>query len=234
MKISILTIFPEYVTKCLDYSIIGKALENDLIEIDVINIRDYATDKHKMTDDSPYGGGAGMVMKPEPIFNAFDNIEENFHSILMTPQGEKLNQDKVINLSKNNHIAILCGHYEGVDQRVRDCLVDEEISIGDYVLTGGELPAIILIDAISRYIPGVLGNMDSLNEESFVDGLLEYPHYTRPRSYKGMDVPEVLLSGNHQKIADWRKAKSLKKTKEVRNDLLKNKSSEKRWHNGFD
>lgn len=228
MKISILTIFPEYVTKCLDYSIIGKALENDLIEIDVINIRDYATDKHKMTDDSPYGGGAGMVMKPEPIFNAFDNIEENFHSILMTPQGEKLNQDKVINLSKNNHIAILCGHYEGVDQRVRDCLVDEEISIGDYVLTGGELPAIILIDAISRYIPGVLGNMDSLNEESFVDGLLEYPHYTRPRSYKGMDVPEVLLSGNHQKIADWRKAKSLKKTKEVRNDLLKNKSSEKR------
>ncbi|MFP4456277.1 MAG: tRNA (guanosine(37)-N1)-methyltransferase TrmD [Clostridia bacterium] len=229
MKISILTIFPEYVISCLDYSIIGKAINNNLVEVDVINIRDYALDKHKMTDDSPYGGGAGMIMKPEPIFNAFDDIEPDFHSILMTPQGKRLNQEKVISLSEHNHIVILCGHYEGIDQRVRDKLIDEEISIGDYVLTGGELPAIILVDAISRYIPGVLGNEESLIEESFVNDLLEYPHYTRPRSYRGMEVPEVLLSGNHQLIAKWRKEKSINKTKEVRKDLLeKNKNSEKR------
>jgi tRNA (guanine37-N1)-methyltransferase len=229
MRITILTIFPEYIQECLNYSIIGRAIENELIDINVVNIRDYAFDKHKMTDDSPYGGGAGMVMKPEPIFNAFDSIQGEFHSIFMTPQGNKLDQDKVVELSEYKELVILCGHYEGVDQRVRDSLIDEEISIGDFILTGGELPALVLIDAISRYIPGVLGNEDSLLEESFKDGLLEYPQYTRPRVYREMEVPDVLLSGNHQEIAKWRKEKSLEKTEKVRDDLLiNNDNSEKR------
>ncbi len=222
MKITILTIFPDFVESSLNYSILGKARENNLIDVEVVNIRDFTRDKHKVTDDSPYGGGPGMVMKPEPIFNSFESLSGDYYSILATPQGNLLKQDKVIELSKKKHLVILSGHYEGVDQRVRDKLIDEEISIGDYVLTGGELPALVLIDAISRYIPGVLGNQESLEEESFSKGLLEYPQYTRPREYKGLEVPEVLLSGNHQRIADWRKEQSIKKTKQVRPDLLKN------------
>lgn len=228
MKITILTIFPEYVESCLNYSIIGKAIANGLININIINIRDYAVDKHRTTDDSPYGGGAGMVMKPEPIFNAFDSIKDKGYSVMMTPQGKTLNQKKVIELSKIKHLTILCGHYEGIDQRVRDVLIDEEISIGDYILTGGELPAVIMVDAISRYIPGVLGNEESLLEETFSENLLEYPHYTRPSNYRGLQVPEVLLSGNHQNIAKWRKEQSLKKTKEVRNDLLQKYTDSKK------
>ena len=229
MSITILTIFPEYVQSCLSYSIIGRAIENNLIEINVINIRDFALDKHKMTDDSPYGGGAGMVMKPEPIFNAFDSISGEYHSILMTPQGKRLDQDKVIELSDHKNLVLLCGHYEGVDQRVRDELIDEELSIGDYILTGGELPALVLVDAISRYIPEVLGNKESLLEESFTDDMLEYPNYTRPSIYRGLEVPKVLLSGNHQEIAKWRRQKSLEKTKRVRQDLINNnENSEKR------
>ena len=226
MKVTILTIFPEFVESILNYSIVGKAIEKELLEVKILNIRDFALDKHKMTDDTPYGGGPGMVMKPEPIFNAFESLNGDYHSIMMTPQGSVLNHDKVINLSGEEHIVILCGHYEGVDQRVRDNLISEEISIGDYVLTGGELPALILVDAISRYIPGVLGNVESLEEESFSSNLLEYPQYTRPRIYQGYEVPEILLSGNHQKIAKWRHEQSVKKTKQVRPDLLTNNTIE--------
>ena len=220
MKFDVLTLFPE-MFEILNQSIIGKAIEKDLIDIHLINIRDFSKDKHKKVDDTPYGGGAGMVMKPDVVYDAYQSIKDrNAKVIYMSPQGKPLNQDKVEELSKENHLIILCGHYEGIDQRVLDKIVDEEISIGDYVLTGGEIPAMVLIDSVSRYVEGVLKE-DSIKEESFSNGLLEYPQYTRPEVFEGMKVPEILLSGHHENIEKWRKEKSLEITKKKRPDILK-------------
>ena len=220
MKFDVLTLFPE-MFEILNQSIIGKAIEKNLIDIHLINIRDFSKDKHKKVDDTPYGGGAGMVMKPDVVYDAYQSIKDkNAKVIYMSPQGKPLNQKKVEELSKENHLIILCGHYEGIDQRVLDKIVDEEISIGDYVLTGGEIPAIVLIDSVSRYVEGVLKE-ESIKEESFSNGLLEYPQYTRPETFKGMKVPEVLLSGHHENIEKWRKEKSLEMTKKKRPDILK-------------
>ncbi len=220
MKFDVLTLFPE-MFEILNQSIIGKAIEKELININLINIRDFSKDKHKKVDDTPYGGGAGMVMKPDVVYDAYQSIKDkNAKVIYMSPQGKPLNQKKVEELSKENHLIILCGHYEGIDQRVLDKIVDEEISIGDYVLTGGEIPAIVLIDSVSRYVEGVLKE-ESIKEESFSNGLLEYPQYTRPEVFEGMKVPEVLLSGHHENIEKWRKEKSLEMTKKKRPDILK-------------
>ena len=220
MKFDVLTLFPE-MFEILNQSIIGKAIEKELININLINIRDFSKDKHKKVDDTPYGGGAGMVMKPDVVYDAYQSIKDrNAKVIYMSPQGNPLNQKKVEELSKENHLIILCGHYEGIDQRVLDKIVDEEISIGDYVLTGGEIPAIVLIDSVSRYVEGVLKE-ESIKEESFSNGLLEYPQYTRPEVFEGMKVPEVLLSGHHENIEKWRKEKSLEMTKKKRPDILK-------------
>ena len=220
MKFDVLTLFPE-MFELLNQSIIGKAIEKDLIDIKLINIRDFSKDKHKKVDDTPYGGGAGMIMKPDVVYDAYQSVkDENAKVIYMSPQGKPLNQKKVEELSKENHLIILCGHYEGIDQRVLDKIVDEEISIGDYVLTGGEIPAMVLIDSVSRYVKGVLKE-DSVKEESFSNGLLEYPQYTRPEIFEGMKVPEVLLSGHHENIEKWRKEKSLEITRKKRPDILK-------------
>ncbi len=219
MKFDVLTLFPEMFDS-LKQSIIGKALEKKLIQINLINIRDFSKDKHKKVDDTPYGGGAGMVIMPDVVYDAYKSINaEDAKVIYMSPQGKKMNQKKVEELSNQEHLIILCGHYEGIDQRVLDKIVDEEISIGDYVLTGGEIPAMVLIDSISRYVKGVL-KQDSIKEESFSNGFLEYPQYTRPEIFEGEKVPEVLLSGNHQNIKKWRQEKSLEITKIKRPDLL--------------
>ena len=219
MKFDVLTLFPE-MFDILKQSIIGKAQEKKLIDINLVNIRDFSTDKHKKVDDTPYGGGAGMVMMPDVVYRAYQSVKtENAKVIYMSPQGKTLNQKKVEDLAKQEHLIILCGHYEGIDQRVLDKIVDEEISIGDYVLTGGEIPAMVLIDSVSRYIEGVLKE-DSIKEESFSNGLLEYPQYTRPEIFEGEKVPEILLSGHHEKINEWRKQKSLEITKQKRPDLL--------------
>ena len=219
MKFDVLTLFPE-MFEILHQSIIGKAIEKDLIHIQITNIRDFSKDKHKKVDDTPYGGGAGMIMKPDVVYDAYKSVkDEHAKVIYMSPQGEKLNQKKVEELAKESHLIILCGHYEGIDQRVLDKIVDEEISIGDYVLTGGEIPAMVLIDSVSRYVEGVLKE-DSIKEESFSNGLLEYPQYTRPEVFEGMKVPEVLLSGHHENIEKWRKEKSLEITKKKRPELL--------------
>ena len=221
MKFDVLTLFPE-MFEILKSSVIGKAIEKDLIDINLINIRDFSNDKHKKVDDTPYGGGAGMVMKPDVVYSAYDSVKDkNAKVIYMSPQGKKLNQKKVEELSKENHLIILCGHYEGIDQRVLDKIVDEEISIGDYVLTGGEIPAMVLIDSVSRYIDGVISN-ESVSEESFSNGLLEYPQYTRPEIFMGEKVPDVLLSGHHENINKWRRQESLKNTLKKRPELLDN------------
>lgn len=208
-------------------SILKRARKKDIIDIKTINIRDFTEDKHHTADDTPYGGGAGMVMIAGPIYRAWKNAQEersrNSKTILMSPQGERLNQKMVNELSREAGLTIICGHYEGIDERIRDSIVDQEISIGDYVLTGGELPAMILVDSISRLINGVLGDADSCKRDSFYNGLLEHPHYTRPREFRGLKVPDVLLSGNHQKIERWRKKESLKRTYERRKDLLEAK-----------
>ena len=220
MQFDVLTLFPEMFSS-LNESIIGRAKKNKQIDINLVNIRDFSKNKHNKVDDTPYGGGAGMVMMPDVVYRAYNSLEnkENAKVIYMSPQGKKLNHEKVKELSKENHLIILCGHYEGIDQRVLDKIVDEEISIGDYVLTGGELPAMVLIDSVSRYVEGVL-NKESIKEESFVQNLLEYPQYTRPEVFEGEKVPEVLLSGNHKEIDKWRKEKSLEITKKKRPDLL--------------
>ncbi len=221
MKFDVLTLFPE-MFEILKSSVIGKAIEKDLIDINLINIRDFSNDKHKKVDDTPYGGGAGMVMKPDVVYSAYDSVKDkNAKVIYMSPQGKKLNQKKVEELSKENHLIILCGHYEGIDQRVLDKIVDEEISIGDYVLTGGEIPAMVLIDSVSRYIDGVISN-ESVSEESFSNGLLEYPQYTRPEVFMGEKVPDVLISGHHENINKWRRQESLKNTLKKRPELLDN------------
>ena len=220
MQFDVLTLFPE-MFEPLNESIIGRAKEKGLININLINIRDFSKNKHKKVDDTPYGGGAGMVMMPDVVYDAYKSLNtEDAKVVYMSPQGKVLNQKKVEELSKEKHLILLCGHYEGIDQRVLDKIVDEEISIGDYVLTGGELPAMVLIDSVSRYVEGVL-KQGSTAEESFSMGLLEYPQYTRPEIFKGNKVPEVLLSGNHQKIEEWRKQKSIEITRKKRPDLLK-------------
>ena len=220
MKFDVLTLFPE-MFECLQESIIGRAMEKDLIQINLINIRDFSKDKHKKVDDTPYGGGAGMVIRPDVVYDAYQSIQDKKAKVIyLSPQGQVLNQNKVKELSTEEHLILLCGHYEGIDQRVLDEIVDEEISIGDYVLTGGELPAMVLIDSVSRYVNGVL-NEDSTKEESFSNKLLEYPQYTRPEEFRGKKVPEVLISGHHKNIKEWREEKSLEVTKNKRPDLLK-------------
>ena len=221
MKFDVLTLFPE-MFEPMKHSIIERASEKDLIDINLINIRDFSKDKHKHVDDTPYGGGAGMLIRPDVVYDAYISVsEENAKVIYMSPKGKVLNQNMVKELSKESHLIILCGHYEGIDQRVLDEIVDEEISIGDYVLTGGELPAMVLIDSVSRYVDGVLSNSSTV-EESFSgeDKLLEYPEYTRPAEFHGMKVPEVLTSGNHQEIARWRREQSLITTYKKRPELL--------------
>ena len=230
MQFDVLTLFPE-MFDILNESIIGRAKEKGLINVNLINIRDFSKNKHKKVDDTPYGGGAGMVIQPDVVFDAYKSVIKNNDKsgldekskrtkvIYMSPQGKKLDQQKVEELSKQEHLILLCGHYEGIDQRVLDTIVDEEISIGDYVLTGGELPAMVLIDSVSRYVEGVLKD-DSTTEESFSQGLLEYPQYTRPEIFEEQQVPEVLRSGNHQMIDKWRREQSLKRTLEKRPDLL--------------
>lgn len=221
MKFDVLTLFPE-MFEPMKHSIIERASEKDLIDINLINIRDFSKDKHKHVDDTPYGGGAGMLIRPDVVYDAYSSVsEENAKVIYMSPKGKVLNQNMVKELSKESHLIILCGHYEGIDQRVLDEIVDEEISIGDYVLTGGELPAMVLIDSVSRYVDGVLSNSSTV-EESFSgeDKLLEYPEYTRPSEFHGMKVPEVLTSGNHQEIAIWRREQSLITTYKKRPELL--------------
>ncbi len=225
MRIDVLTLFPEMFEGVLGSSILGKARDKNILDIRIYNIRDFAKNKHKQTDDYPYGGGAGMVMTPQPLFDAFKHIlgdekEEDCRVIYMSPQGKTLNQDLAKEYASLSRIVILCGHYEGVDQRVIDRFVDEEISIGDYILTGGELPAMVFIDCVSRLIPGVLGSPLSAEDESFSNGLLEYPQYTRPQEYEGYKVPEVLLSGHHKKIEQWRMKESLRATLIKRPDLL--------------
>ncbi len=208
----------------LNCSLLKKAQEKNLISVFLHNIRDWAQDKHRMTDDAPYGGGCGMVMKVEPIEKALASIkipQLDPMVVLMTPQGEKLNQKMAAELSRKNQIVVICGRYEGIDERIRENLVDREISIGDYILTGGELAAMVLIDVVSRFIPDVLGNPESAASESFSENLLEYPQYTRPAQYKNWAVPEILLSGNHAQIEQWRRHESLKKTYRRRPDLLK-------------
>ena len=220
MKFDVLTLFPE-MFEPLKMSIIGKAIEKKIIDINLVNIRDFSKDKHKKVDDTPYGGGAGMVIRPDVVYDAYKSVKsENAKVIYMSPQGNKLDQKKVEELSKEKHLIILCGHYEGIDQRVLDKIVDEEISIGDYVVTGGELPAMILIDSVSRYTEGVISS-ESRKEESFSNRLLEYPQYTRPEIFEGVKVPEILVSGHHANIEKWRKQKSIENTSKKRPDILK-------------
>lgn len=220
MKIDILTLFPEFFAPFLSTSIIGRALEAGTVEIQPTNIRDYAYDRHKRVDDYCYGGGPGMLMKPEPLARAIDDVKaEDSVVIFLSPKGEPFTQRIAAELSEAAHLILICGHYEGIDQRVIDSRVDREISIGDYVLTGGEIPAMVVSDAVIRLLPGVLGE-GSAEDESMQSGLLEYPQYTRPRIFEGMEVPEVLLSGNHQRIEDWRKEQSLLETKKKRRDLF--------------
>lgn len=225
MKIDVLTLFPEFINSIREYSIIKRAIEEERISLSSLNIRDFSKNKHKKVDDYSYGGGPGMLMTPQPIADSIKHVKKsNSHLIYLSPRGSKLNQEKVKELSNLNHLIILCGHYEGIDQRIIDKYVDEEISVGDYILTGGELPAMVLIDSVSRMLPGVLGNEISSEIESFTDDLLEYDQYTRPEEFEGMQVPEVLLSGNHKLIEEFRKNSSLENTKRKRPDLLKNKS----------
>ena len=221
MKIEVLSLFPRMFEVPLGESIIGRAKNNNIIDIDVLDIREFSDNKHKKVDDYPYGGGAGMVMQAQPLFKALESINAKESRIIhMSPRGKTLDQSLSMDLSKENKIVIICGHYEGIDQRVIDYWVHDEISIGDYVLTGGELPAMVLIDSLVRLIPGVLSQEESFTEESFFSGLLEYPHYTRPREYRGMKVPDILLSGDHKKIEQWRKQEALKITKDIRPDLF--------------
>ena len=225
LTIDLLTLFPGMARGYLDESIIGRALKNGLLSVRVRNIRDWAEGKHKVTDDRPFGGGAGMVMKPEPLFAAIESLRRaDSQVIYLAPDGEKLTPSLAEALSRSSHLILLSGHYEGIDQRVRDCLVDREISIGDYVLTNGTVAACVVIDALARYLPGVLGEEKSLTQDSFTGRLLAFPQFTRPAEFRGMRVPEVLLSGNHAEIAAWRLAQRRKKTEIRRPDIYHNPS----------
>jgi tRNA (guanine37-N1)-methyltransferase len=217
----ILTLFPKLCAGTFTESILKKAQENRLIQVRCLNIRDWATDKHHVTDEPPYGGGPGMVMKPEPIFAAVESIRtERSHVILMTPAGRQFTQEVAAELSRKVHLIFVCGHYEGIDHRVGEYLVNDELSIGDYVLSNGAIAAAVVVDAVARLIPGVLGDGDSAREESFSSGTLEYPQYTRPQEFRGWKVPEILLSGNHRAIREWREHQAHKKTQDRRPDLL--------------
>lgn len=232
MRVDIVSLFPEMFDGPFGHSIIKRAQEAGLLSIGVTNPRDFAYDKHKIVDDYPFGGGAGMVMKPDPLFRAVAHVKEatpveNRRVVLMCPGGAQLTQDKVRELAEYEQLILVCGHYEGVDERVRMHLVDEVVSIGDYVLTGGELPAMVLTDAVARMLPGVLGSSSSAPHDSFYDGLLEHPQYTRPREFEGLEVPEVLVSGDHAKIDRWRRKQSLKNTLERRPDLLEGREFSK-------
>jgi len=223
MIFDILTIFPEIFRSPLSESLLKKALDRGLIQVRTWNLRDFTADRHRTTDDYPYGGGAGMVMKAEPIYRAVEEIKSQnpeARSVLLTPQGERFHQGLAKELSGQKHWILICGRYEGLDERVRLGLVDREISIGDYILNGGEVPALVFMEVLSRYVPGFLGSDQSMEEESFSDGLLEYPQYTRPPVFRGMEVPEVLRSGNHAEIKRWRRRESLKRTYRRRPDLL--------------
>jgi len=227
MRIDILTLFPQMFEAPFRFGIFQRAIDNELVDIKVHNIRDFTHDKHHTVDDSPYGGGAGMVMQPGPIFEAVEAIREsvpgeenNFSVILLTPQGRPFSQQIALELSLRRHLVFICGHYEGVDERVSEHLATDEISIGDYVLTGGEVPALVVVDAVLRLLPGVLGSDDSPLDDSHAGGLLEYPQYTRPADFRGWTVPEVLLSGNHAQIARWRREQVIRRTLERRPDLL--------------
>ena len=220
MKIDVLTLFPDMFVSPMSESILKIAQENDLLKVDVHNIRDFAEGRHQVTDFAPYGGGAGLVMKPEPIVKAVETFHDGHHCILMTPRGTPLTQKRVCELAAMPSLMIIFGRYEGVDERVIELVVDVEISVGDFVLSGGEIPAMALIDAVTRHIPGVLGNEDSIEDESFSDTLLEYPHYTRPAEFRGLSVPDILLSGNHEAVDAWRKKKALEKTSKVRPELV--------------
>jgi len=235
VKIDVLTIFPEYFDSIFEFGIIRRAKLAGIVEIKVHDIREYATDKHRMVDDRPFGGGDGMVLKPEPIFAAIENLvgtsergsyPEGTRVALLTPQGKPLKQTVAADLAQTKHLVLICGRYEGVDERVSDALVTDEISIGDYVLSGGEPGAAVVVDAIVRLLPGALGSDTSAENDSFSDGLLDCPHYTRPATFRGMSVPEVLLNGNHAEIEKWRRDKALEKTKAVRKDLLTGENGE--------
>ena len=221
MKIDVLTLFPEMFAGPLDFSMVKRARESGILSLRVINLRDYTHDRHKTVDDKPFGGGPGMLLKPEPIFEAVENLaDEKTRVVMLTPVGRKFNQQMARELSQQEHLLFLCGAYEGFDERVRT-LTQDEISIGDYVLTNGALPAMVVIDSITRLLPGVLGDEQSSQDESFSQETLEYPHYTRPAEFRGMKVPEVLLSGNHAEIEKWRREQAKTRTKERRPDLLK-------------
>ena len=223
MRFDILTLFPDMFKAILDESIIGRAQDKGAIEINTINIRDYSKNKHKKADDYPYGGGNGLVMSAQPIYDAYISILSTLdykpRCIYLSPQGRPFNQNLAAELKNYEHLILLCGHYEGIDERIIEEIVDEEISIGDFVLTGGEIPAMVLVDCVSRLVPGVLSNEECFSEESHYNGLLEYPQYTRPYEFNGMKVPDVLMSGHHKNIIDWRKAQSIKRTQEKRPDL---------------
>ena len=232
MNFHVLTLFPEMIANGLHTSITGRALEKGTISLDLVNIRDYTTNKHKKVDDYPYGGGAGMLMQAQPVYDAFLSVTKKLKTrmrprvIYLAPQGKTFHQQMARELACEEDLIILCGHYEGIDQRVLDTIVTDYISIGDYVLTGGELPAMVLIDAVSRMVPGVLGNQDSGETESFSDNLLEYPQYSRPEVWNGKSVPEVLLSGDHAKVEEWRLQQSLERTRELRPDLYEKWAAE--------
>ncbi|WP_136606850.1 tRNA (guanosine(37)-N1)-methyltransferase TrmD [Paenibacillus dokdonensis] len=224
MKVDVLTLFPEMMDGVFRSSILGKAQEKDIVSLNAVNFRDYSGNKHSTVDDTPYGGGGGMVLKPDPIFSAVEDLLSQTSAapriILMCPQGETFTQQKAEELSAEEHLIFICGHYEGYDERIREHLVTDELSIGDYVLTGGELPAMVVIDSVVRLLPGVLGNETSALTDSFSTGLLEYPHYTRPAEFRGWKVPDILLSGHHANIEIWRREQALKRTLQRRPDLL--------------
>ena len=221
MKFSILTIFPEFFDGLKNYSIIARAIKNNLIEIETVNIRDFSNDKHKKVDDYPYGGGPGMLMQVEPIYGSIESVKTDKSKVIyLSPHGKRLNQDKLVELSKEDHLILLNGHYEGIDYRIVENYVDEEISVGDFVLTGAEIASMLIVDGVSRLIPGVLSSEESYTDESFYNGLLEYPQYTRPRIFDSHSVPDILLSGDHEKIREYRKFMSLKLTYLKRPDLI--------------
>ena len=233
MKIDVLTLFPEMFAGPLDASIVGRARKNGLLDLRVHNLRDWTHDRHKTVDDRPFGGGAGMVMKPEPLFEAVEALKgEQSHIVLLGPAGRPFTQAIARELAQRQHLVLICGSYEGVDERVREGLVGDELSIGDYVLTNGGLPAMVVIDAVTRLLPGALGDEQSAADESFSHGLLEYPHYTRPAEFRGMKVPEVLLSGHHAEIEKWRAAQARRRTAERRPDLLKRTTDDEDMKHG--
>lgn len=221
MRFDVLTLFPEIISAYCDVSIMKRAQDSEVFTLNTINPRDFTIDKHKKVDDTPYGGGAGMVLMPQPFIDAYESVEktENSITVMLSPQGKPLTEKLVLSLAKYNQIIMLCGHYEGFDERIRDIIKPKEISIGDFVLTGGELPALCLIDAVSRKIEGTLGKIESAQEDSFSNGLLEYPQYTKPRNYRGYEVPEVLLNGNHKEINKFRLEQQIERTKLKRPDL---------------